>query len=117
MKQQKSLIYLLKAGHGAHRASGVHLFDEGQEDKIRDEYLNGELCGNVESPWLIQRYIDNPLLLDRNNKFDFRMYMLIASVDPLIVYYHDGFLRVSFENYDPDSKDVCLSSYIISNAI
>ena len=30
--------------------------------------------------------------------------MLIASTEPLIVYYHDGFLRVSLEVYDEHSK-------------
>ena len=31
--------------------------------------------------------------------------MLVASTNPLIVYYHDGFLRVSLDLYDINSKD------------
>ena len=53
---------------------------------------------------LVQQYITNPLLLD-GHKFDFRIYMQIASTDPLTLYYHDGFLRVSLLNYDKNSKE------------
>ena len=42
------------------------------------------------------------------------MYMLIASVDPLIVYYHDGFLRVSLTVYDKNSNDVKFPSGVVS---
>lgn len=38
--------------------------------------------------------------MDGGHKFDFRIYMMVVSVDPLIVYYHDGFLRVSLFKYD-----------------
>lgn len=34
------------------------------------------------------------------HKFDLRVYMLISSVNPLKIYYHDGFLRVSLKKYD-----------------
>ena len=82
------------------------MFDEEKETEIRGLYSNGELCGNVREPLLAQYYIANPLLLDKNNKFDFRIYMLVASVDPLVVFYHDGFLRVSLQSYDKNSSTV-----------
>ena len=59
----------------------------------------------------MQRYISKPLLLD-GHKFDFRIYMLIASTNPLQLFYHDGFLRVSLLQYDENSTVV--SSYAIT---
>ena len=52
----------------------------------------------------MQKYVHRPLLLN-GRKFDFRMFMLIASTNPLIAYYHDGGLRVSLVPYDIQSND------------
>jgi len=53
----------------------------------------------------MQTYIYNPLLID-GKKFDFRIYMLIASSNPLILYFSDGYLRVSTQKYDTKSKEL-----------
>jgi hypothetical protein len=68
------------------------------------------MCGKIIDNILAQQYITNPLTLSNffkkdGRKFDFRIYMLIASVDPLILYYHDGFLRVSLLTYDKNSTE------------
>jgi len=97
---------LIKYGNGAHRAAGVFLFDEIYEEKLIQDYENGNQCGQRPRSLVAQKYVSNPLLLDKQNKFDFRIYMLVASVNPLIVYYHDGFLRVSLSKYDKHSKEV-----------
>ncbi|EGR34471.1 tubulin tyrosine ligase-like member 10, putative [Ichthyophthirius multifiliis] len=49
--------------------------------------------------YVIQRYIQNPLLYD-GRKFDLRSYLLVASADPLIVYYVHGNMRLSFTKYN-----------------
>jgi len=103
-KAAEPLQYIIKVGYGAHRAAGLALFDEKQEELLRDKYADGAMCGTIKQSLVAQKYISNPLLLDKKNKFDFRIYMLVASVDPMIVYYHDGFLRISLSAYDKNSK-------------
>jgi len=43
--------------------------------------------------------------LDIGNKFDFRVYIVIASTNPLMVYYHDGVLRAYLSPYDKFSQE------------
>ena len=48
---------------------------------------------------IVQRYVCNELQY-KNHKFDLRVYFLIASVNPLLVFYHDGSLRVAPGQYN-----------------
>lgn len=41
--------------------------------------------------WFVMEYID-PALLE-GHKFDLRTYLLVASLNPFLVFYHDGFVR------------------------
>jgi tubulin polyglutamylase TTLL6/13 len=67
------------------------------------------LIKNVESinklnPCIVQKYIDNPLLID-NLKFDLRIYVLLNGIDPLRIYmYKDGLARFSTEEYQTPKK-------------
>jgi len=103
-KAEKKIVYIRKVGSGAHRGAGVFPVTDEEETFLRETYQNGSLCGKINSNFLVQHYIHNPLLLE-GRKFDFRMYMLVASTNPLMVFYHDGFLRVSLGNYDNNSTD------------
>lgn len=48
---------------------------------------------------VVQRYICHEMAY-HGRKFDLRLYYLVASADPLVVYYHDGALRVSLSEYN-----------------
>lgn len=103
--EKEPIQFVIKLGYGAHRAKGVFIFDKNETETWKEFYDNGNKCGMENKSIIAQTYITNPLLLDKDNKFDFRVYMLVASTNPLMVYYHDGFLRVSLEVYDKHSSD------------
>ena len=104
LKAEQSIVYIRKVGVGSHRGEGVQPVNDKEEAKLREMYGNGKLCGQVKRNYILQTYVHNPLLLN-GRKFDFRMYMLVASVNPTMVYYHDGYLRVSLADYDVESND------------
>jgi len=54
-------------------------------------------------------------MLINGKKSDFRLYLLIASTNPLIAFYHDGYFRVSFTEYDAYSQEK--SSLVTNSAI
>lgn len=69
---------------------------------------------------VVQRYLHKPYLLD-GLKFDFRIYVLLASVDPMRVYlYKEGLARFATEPYvqptAENMEDVCmhLTNYAIN---
>uniref|UniRef100_A0AAV2JHP7 Tubulin--tyrosine ligase-like protein 5 n=1 Tax=Knipowitschia caucasica TaxID=637954 RepID=A0AAV2JHP7_KNICA len=55
---------------------------------------------------LVSRYIHNPLLID-DFKFDMRLYVLVTSYDPLLIYvYEEGLARFATVKYDRTSKHI-----------
>ncbi|XP_030904596.1 tubulin polyglutamylase TTLL5 isoform X2 [Melopsittacus undulatus] len=55
---------------------------------------------------LVSRYISNPLLID-DFKFDVRLYVLVTSYDPLVIYlYEEGLARFATVRYDQASKNI-----------
>ena len=45
-----------------------------------------KLKGKKKETLVLQEYIQNPLLTDQGNKIDFKVYAIIFSVEPMIVY-------------------------------
>jgi len=103
-KREKHIVFIRKIASASHRGEGVQPVDQAEEDDLRLIYGTGKKCGTVDKNYIVQTYVHNPLLLN-GHKFDFRVYMLVASTDPMIAYYHDGFLRVTLANYDASSGD------------
>lgn len=67
---------------------------------------------NHTNPWIVQKYIDNPLLID-NLKFDLRIYVLLFGVDPLRIYmYKDGIARFGTEEYENPDKSNLSNMYM-----
>ena len=104
LKEERTIVYIKKKGFGAHRAEGVDPLNDAEEKTLRKDFQNGTLCGQKKMNLIMQNFIHNPLLLG-GNKFDFRIYMVVASTNPLILFYHDGFLRLSLHEYDVKSND------------
>jgi len=113
LKKVHNIVYISKIV-GMHAGSGVTPMDEKEEQNIRNIYENGKRCGIEDRRMLVQGFVRNPMLIN-NKKSDFRLYMLVASVNPFIVFYHDGYFRVSFTDYDAHST--AKSSLVTNSAI
>jgi hypothetical protein len=60
---------------------------------------SGSKAAASAKKYLYQRYLRSPYLID-GKKFDLRIYVLVAGVDPLRVYVHrEGLTRISTVNY------------------
>ncbi|KAK3238946.1 hypothetical protein CYMTET_51091 [Cymbomonas tetramitiformis] len=54
---------------------------------------------------VLQRYLGKPLLLDGQFKFDFRVYVLLLSLDPVRIFLcREGLVRACVEPYEPLSS-------------
>eukprot|EP01123_Difflugia_compressa_P007746 TRINITY_DN213_c0_g5_i1.p1 TRINITY_DN213_c0_g5~~TRINITY_DN213_c0_g5_i1.p1 ORF type:complete len:435 (+),score=82.91 TRINITY_DN213_c0_g5_i1:78-1382(+) len=63
-------------------------------------------CVDIDSDGdrVAQRYIRNPLLLN-GKKMEIRSYWLIVSLHPYVVYYHDGTVRLTTNDYKDEDWD------------
>lgn len=78
-------MWIVKPSQAA-RGVGIHVFDK-KEDILA--HLSGSPC----DAFVIQKYIENPLL-PGGKKFDIRQFVLVVSLQPLIAYvYNDFYLR------------------------
>lgn len=62
---------------------------EGVFDTVQ-KHLQKQEEDKKKSRMVVQSYICNELTWYRSHKFDLRFYFMVASIDPLIVLYHDG---------------------------
>ena len=69
---------------------------------------------------VIQRYLENPLLVPResdNFKFDYRCYMLVARNDPsYMCFFHPGYCRLTTKPYDDSIENLSDPIIHLTNA-
>lgn len=79
---------------GKSQGKGIFLFKAvGEISEWADQ-------ANQPEAYIVQRYIHNPLLIG-HKKFDMRIYVLVTSHNPLLIYlYRSGFGRFTHYRYD-----------------
>lgn len=86
-----SPLWISKPGGGS-RGNGITVIDT--------------LPSNPRNQRIIQKYIDNPLLIN-GLKFDLRFYVAVLSLDPLRIYVHEnGLVRLATEQYNDNFDDI-----------
>ena len=104
-KLKQRIVYIRKVGADAHRGAGVQPVNEEEEAELRNDYGNGQKCGLMKKNYIIQTFINEAMLINDFYKFDFRMFMLVASTNPLMAFYHDGYIRISLIPYNASNSD------------
>ena len=74
---------------------------------------------------VIQKYIENPLIFSENSlknsilfrkKFDIRLWVLVKSFKPLVVYsFSKGYLRLCAKQYDSSLEDLASNNRHLTN--
>ena len=100
--------WLGKIARDSHKGQGITIMTEEAIKDLLEEYEYGGKCAekstNLKESYLVQSFIQNPFLI-KGRKFDFRVFLSVANLDPFIVLYHDGFVKIAFEEWDEDSSD------------
>jgi len=92
--------------------------EEGEVGFVRSIKAWHAARGNLKEvedvPFVLQRFISNPLLWNNKFKWDFRVYVLVACTDPITVYLHRGKGRLCVVPYD--TKDFSNVNSFLTNA-
>lgn len=92
-------IWIVKPGENTNRGNGINVCSELNE--IRALVLPPQGATETDSTFIIQRYIDNPLLI-HGRKFDFRCYGVLTSINGCLkgYFYEDAYIRTSCKEFD-----------------
>ena len=103
-QDSKENLWILKPRESS-QGEGIYIVWEFEE--LRKVFANPRryLYDPVANPYVIQKYIRNPLLLD-GRKSEIRIYWLIASLDPLLVLiYREGTVRLNSKPFSLEDFD------------
>jgi hypothetical protein len=100
-----------------HKGYGIELIDFRTAHQFLSIYDQGNGCGRpLESHkhLIAQQYLNNPALIE-GRKFDFRIFAMIANIEPFIVLWapENGHTRVSDTVFDKTSSD--FTTHITAN--
>lgn len=98
-RRNPNTVWIMKPV-GSAQGKGIFLFSKLQDiAEWRDRFKPD---APQAASYVVQRYISNPYLIG-GKKFDLRMYALVTSYSPLVVYiYRDGFARFSNRRFTMD---------------
>jgi hypothetical protein len=66
-----------------------------------------QIAKTFEFKCIVQKYIENPLLVRDHRKFDIRQWVLISSLDPLVIYgFSEGYLRLNSKEFSLEEKSL-----------
>jgi len=91
-------LFLVKPSYTFH-GSGIRLL------KFKDVRAEYGACKTPKHA-IIMDYVSKPATMMGGYKFDFRTYLLVASLNPQLVFYHDGFVRKSDKVYSETARDM-----------
>ncbi|OMJ92771.1 hypothetical protein SteCoe_4404 [Stentor coeruleus] len=93
---QSQNLWIVKPGEFSNRGNGITVCQTLDEISAIVKPIN-------EKSYIIQKYIENPLLLNKR-KFDIRCYAMITSINGIIqgYFYLDGYLRTTSKEFTLD---------------
>jgi hypothetical protein len=82
---------------GSHNGRGIHITENFQD--LLKEFnppcpvtITSSLSSSSSKPFVISKYINNPVTIRNGYKYDIRTYLLVATCYPnILAFYHDGF--------------------------
>ena len=95
-ESNKDKTWIIKPGENTNRGIGISVSKDFDEIKSLIE----ESTRSKKKTCIVQKYISNPLLINKR-KFDIRTYALLCSVNGNLrgFYYEEGYLRTSCREY------------------
>ena len=92
------------------RGRGIYLIKNPSQvaDRKSFLFLSNYILSQValDEPLIVSKYVDNPLLIN-GHKSDLRLYVLVTSYDPLIIYlYEEGLVRFAAVKYDMSGSNL-----------